>query len=196
MRSPNAGSGGLRAGGLKAALIALCCLLLGNSDRLTRSLIFLPGTQPGTVDTVASGGAAACAACHASGNGREVRISDEWAGGMMAHAARDPVFYAALAVANRYSAVTGDNTGEFCIRCHSPTGWLAARSEDITGQSLRGTDIDGVQCEYCHRIVDPLHPDSTAPPTVFPVPGYGNGMHMMQATSAVLRGPRGDSPAP
>ncbi len=186
----------MRAGALKAAIILSCCLLLGNTDRLSRSLIFLPGTQPGTVDTVAAGGVSLCASCHASAGGVDVRISDEWAGGMMAHAARDPVFYAALAVANKYAAMTGDNVGEFCIRCHSPTGWLAGRSEDVSGGSLRGTDLDGVQCEYCHRIVDPLHPDSTAPPTVFPVPGYGNGMHLMQSSSEVRRGPRSGTAAP
>jgi len=158
-------------------------------------LIFLPGTQPGTVDSVAPGGAAGCATCHSTQSpSREVGIFGDWSGSMMAHSARDPVFYAALAVANKYSAVTGDNTGEYCIRCHSPTGWLAARSEDITAGSLRGTDLDGVQCDYCHRAVDPLHPDSTVLPTVFPVPGYGNGMHMVQTSSASRRGPREIAP--
>ncbi len=187
---------GVRALGLRTALIVSCCLLLGNSDRLSHSLIFLPGTQPGTVDTVAAGGVTACAACHSSGGGRVVRIRDEWAGTMMAHSARDPVFYAALAVANKYAAITGENTGEFCIRCHSPTGWLAGRSEDVSGRSLRGTDIDGVQCDHCHRMVDPLHPDSTVPSTVFPVPGYGNGMNLVQASTSPVRGPRDASPAP
>jgi hypothetical protein len=178
-----------------AGLIAACVLLLGNADRLSQSLIFLPGTQPGTADTVSSP-AAACGSCHASGNGREVRIYGEWAGGMMAHAARDPVFYAALAITNKYAAAAGDNTGEYCIRCHSPSGWLAGRSEDVSGRSLRGTDLDGVQCDYCHRLVDPVHPDSTVPASVYPVPGYGNGMHVVQAAGGVVRGPRDGAPAP
>jgi hypothetical protein len=180
---------------LSAALVLAGCLLLGNSGRISRSLIFLPGTQPGTVDTVGAGGAAACSGCHATSGGRVVPIYGDWAGTMMAQSARDPVFYAALAVANKYSAMTGDNTGEFCIRCHSPTGWLAARSEDVTGASLRGSDLDGVQCDYCHRIVDPLHPDSTVLPTVFPVPGYGNGMHLVQTSDSIRRGPRDGSAA-
>jgi hypothetical protein len=184
------------AGALGAAFALSCVFLLGNSDRIAGTLIFLPGTQPGTADTLAEGGVSACAPCHSAAPGREIRIQGEWAGSMMAHAARDPVFYAALAVANKYSAVTGENTGEYCIRCHSPTGWLAARSEDVTGASLRGTDMDGVQCDYCHRVVDPLDPDSTVPPTLFPVPGYGNGMHVVQAAGSPKRGPRFDPAAP
>src|SRR3990172_1103477 len=177
--------------GLTGALLAAAILFAAGFAGPGSSLIFLPGTQPGTVDTVAAGGVAACAACHTSQPpSREVNIGGDWSGSMMAHSARDPVFYAALAVANKYSVVTGENIGEYCIRCHSPTGWLAGRSEDITGRSLRSTDIDGVQCDHCHRAVDPVHPDSTAPATVFPVPGYGNGMHMVQTTSSTRRGPR------
>lgn len=182
MRSPSTLAGiGIAA----ASLLPL----LGNSGDRVRSLIFLPGTQPGTTDTIVAS-ASSCAGCHASGNGRTVPVHDGWAGSMMAHSARDPVFHAALAVTNKYAADAGDNTGEYCIRCHSPSGWLAGRSEDVTGRSLRGTDLDGVQCDYCHRLVDPLNPDSTTPPTVYPVPGYGNGMHLVQASSEVRRGPR------
>jgi hypothetical protein len=188
MRAPT-GKRAVPPAWISTAGVIVAFLLLGNADRLSQSLIFLPGTQPGTADTVAVP-AAECAACHASGNGREVRIQGDWAGGMMAHAARDPVFYAALAITNKYSAASGDNTGEYCIRCHSPSGWLAGRSEDVSGHSLRGTDLDGVQCDYCHRIVDPVHPDSTVPATVYPVPGYGNGMHVVQAFDGVRRGPR------
>ena len=35
--------------------------------------------------------------------------------------------------------------GDLCLGCHTPLGWLAGRSEDISGHSLRGTDLDGVQ---------------------------------------------------
>jgi hypothetical protein len=175
-----------------AAAVLFLGILAGNpgsAGRLVQSLIFLPGTQPGTADTVAFP-AAACASCHASIEGREVRIHGAWAGSMMAHSARDPVFYAALAVTNKYAAASGQNIGEFCVRCHSPSGWLAGRSEDVSGQSLRGTDLDGVQCDYCHRIVDPLKTDSTVPATVYPVPGYGNGMHVVRTSDSVRLGPR------
>jgi len=195
MRAPTGQRGGRRRWPAAAGTIAAILLLLGSAGRVGQSLVFLPGTQPGTADTVALP-ASACAACHASGNGREVPIHAEWSGGMMAQAARDPLFHAALAVTNKYAAASGDNTGEYCLRCHSPSGWLAGRSEDVSGQSLRGTDLDGVQCDYCHRIVDPLHPDSTVPPGLYPVPGYGNGMHVVQASDSVRRGPRDGSAAP
>ncbi len=43
-----------------------------------------------------------------------------WAGSMMANAARDPLMYAALAVANNDVPPIG---GDFCLRCHSPAGF-------------------------------------------------------------------------
>ena len=42
---------------------------------------------------------------------------------MMAQAGRDPLFWAALDVAN--NDVPG--IGDFCLRCHSPAGWLDGR---------------------------------------------------------------------
>lgn len=197
MPHPPAGYRGLRTAALAAAPVALSALLfLAASGTGSGPLIFLPGTQPGTVDTLESGDAAsACATCHSSAPGRDVPIQGEWAGSMMAHSARNPFFRAALAVTNRYAADAGDNTGEYCIRCHSPTGWLAGRSEDVSGRSLRGTDLDGVQCAFCHRAADPLAPDSTVPPMVLPVPGYGNGMFAVQAGAEPLRGPRDDAAA-
>lgn len=151
-------------------------------------LIFLPGTKPGEVDPADN--VLICRSCHnSSSSTRPVTIYKDWSGSMMAQAARDPIFYAALAVANKYTSVSGNVAGEYCIRCHSPSGWLAGHSEDGTGQSLTGTDFDGIQCDYCHRSVDPLNPDSTVPFMSFPVPGYGNGMHVVQKFSSPKRGP-------
>ena len=104
----------------------------------------------------------------------------------MAHSARDPVFFASVAIANKYN--NQNSAGEFCIRCHSPSGWLAGHSENFSGLDLQGTDFDGIQCDYCHRLVDPLHPDSTVPYMAFPVPGYGNGMHVIQKYTTPKRG--------
>lgn len=147
--------------------------------------VFLPGTQVGTVDTATP--VSFCQQCHQSNVvSHRVPVQDEWAGSMMAQAARDPVFYAALAVSNKYRTTSG----EFCIRCHSPMGWLAGHSEDFTGQSLAGTDFDGVQCDYCHRTGDPLNPDSTISMIAnYTVPGYGNGMHAVQKYVYPKRGP-------
>jgi hypothetical protein len=63
-----------------------------------------------------------CAACHAGSSAAERTYMphSSWAGSMMANATRDPLFWAALDVANH--DVPG--VGEFCIRCHTPSAWL------------------------------------------------------------------------
>ena len=43
---------------------------------------------------------------------------------MMAQSGRDPLMWAALAVANQ----DAPNSGETCLRCHLPKGWLEGRS--------------------------------------------------------------------
>lgn len=101
----------------------------------------------------------------------------------MAQAARDPVFRAALAVANQ--DVPG--CGEFCIRCHSPRGWLEGRSSATDGSLLKGDDLEGVSCHFCHRLVDPLSAEAKQYAKVVP-PGYGDGMYVMD-TNRLLRGP-------
>jgi hypothetical protein len=149
------------------------------------SAIFLPGTQPGVVETFDS--PLQCIACHDGENsGVPVTIGSDWRGSMMGHSARDPIFYAAMAIANKYR----DGSGEFCIRCHSPGGWLEGRSDPPTGQGLTGADLEGVQCDACHRFKDSAIPDTTADP---PVPGYGNGMMVMQVPLYPKRGPFADA---
>lgn len=103
-----------------------------------------------------------CKMCHElqSFNGPPTAIYRNWQGSMMSQAARDPVFYAALAIANQDAAFVGD----MCIRCHSPGGWLSGRSTPVDGSSLTQADRDGVACSVCHRMVDPvLRATSPAP---------------------------------
>jgi hypothetical protein len=173
--------------------VALAALLLAGFDgiRPVRTpMVFLPGTQVGTVEAAES--VQVCSQCHASAvAGHPVAIVGDWSGSMMAQSARDPIFYAALAVANKYRT----SAGEYCIRCHSPTGWLAGHSEDFTGHALAGTDFDGVQCDYCHRAGDPMRAD-TSIPSVSSVPGYGNGMHAAQRYHLPKRGPRSNTLSP
>jgi hypothetical protein len=109
---------------------------------------------------------------------------------MMAHSTRDPIFFAALAVANKYD----DTAGEWCIRCHAPSGWLAGHSKNPDGTDLIGTDWDGIQCDHCHRMANPLVPDSTVP-IVGVVPGWGNGMFGVQHDATPKRGPYSDAMA-
>jgi hypothetical protein len=189
---------GYIVGGLRRVvpIMVLAAFVLGfGIVKLGKELIVLPGTEPGTVDPADN--VLICKQCHYSTlASRPVMIYRQWQGSMMAQSARDPIFYAALAVANKYNNVTGNAHGEYCIRCHSPTGWLAGHSEDYTGLSLAGSDFDGVQCDYCHRSVDPLNPDSTVPHLNGSVPGYGNGMHVVQRYSTPKRGPFDSLTAP
>lgn len=107
---------------------------------------FLPGTQPGTLQQ-AIPDPASCNVCH------NEPIYDAWRGSMMANAGRDPIFWAALEVANE--DVPG--VGDFCLRCHTPKGWLEGRSHPADGSALQAVDIHaGVACEICHRMVDPV----------------------------------------
>ena len=42
---------------------------------------------------------------------------------LMAQAMRDPLFLATMAIANQDAPASGD----LCLRCHTPTGWLGGR---------------------------------------------------------------------
>ncbi|HUN64459.1 MAG TPA: T9SS type A sorting domain-containing protein [Bacteroidota bacterium] len=174
-----------------AALLVALFLLIGSDSRHPgrSTMILLPGTQPTQIAPIDN--ALTCRGCHYYVDStKSVMIHKDWSGSMMAQAARDPIFYASLTVLAKIRP--GD--GEFCIRCHSPAGWLEGRSEVYTGQVLFGTDLDGVQCDYCHRAVDPLNPDTSIPPMQQgPVPGYGNGMHAVQFSDSIKRGPYRDA---
>ena len=109
---------------------------------------FLAGSQPtqsGQLETPDK-----CDNCH-GGYDQAVEPAFNWRGGMMAHAARDPFFYACMTVANQDAAFAGD----LCIRCHSPAGWLEGRSTPTDGSALNANDRQGVQCDFCHKLVDP-----------------------------------------
>jgi hypothetical protein len=115
----------------------------------------LPGSQPGTLeDPVLL--PASCDVCHTAA------IFNSWQGSMMSQAGRDPLFWAALEVANH--DVPG--SGEFCLRCHTPKGWLEGRSLNADGSLLEPGDLEaGVSCEICHRAIDPVpstNPDDQA----------------------------------
>jgi hypothetical protein len=111
----------------------------------------LPGTQPLTItDNFATPDI--CAACHASYGQPEVEPFRNWRGSMMAQAGRDPLMWAALAVSNQ----DAPESGETCLRCHLPKGWLEGRSVPADGTAMTIGDRHGVQCSVCHRMVDPV----------------------------------------
>ena len=106
---------------------------------------FLPGSQPHSlVDPIVD--PAGCQGCHTA------PIYGAWRGSLMSQAGRDPLLWAALAVAN----VDEPNAGEYCLRCHTPRGWFAGHSHPADGAALRNDELAaGVACETCHRMVDP-----------------------------------------
>lgn len=116
-----------------------------------------------------------CSGCHGVAGGdddsvRTFRAYPTWAGSMMANATRDPLFFAALDIANNDLPGVGD----YCLRCHTPRGWLMGHvvkpgfgppNDPVKGAAaclLNGTydapddinsDMGGVTCHFCHRMM-------------------------------------------
>ncbi|MCU4162868.1 T9SS type A sorting domain-containing protein [Carboxylicivirga caseinilyticus] len=109
---------------------------------------FLAGSQPGESGNFESPNQ--CNNCH-GGYDQLVEPVYNWRGSMMAQAARDPLYLASLVIANQDAPESGD----LCIRCHAPVGWLSDRSEPTDGSALTDGDMEGVQCDLCHKIVKP-----------------------------------------
>jgi hypothetical protein len=124
----------------------------------TSADFFQPGTQP-QPDPYAFEpiqASANCSFCHSDYDPEDAPL-DTWVTSLMAQSARDPVWHAALAIANQ----DAPHSGEFCIRCHAPGGWLAGRAATSDLSEFEPDDFDGVTCHFCHRLADPvLGPDS------------------------------------
>jgi len=119
--------------------------------------LHLTGTQP-LSGVVLDDVEAVCATCHADYNAA-VEPGHNWRGSMMAQAARDPIFFAAVAVAEQDAPSAGD----LCLRCHTPGGWAEGRSVDTSGGMLTTKDRQSVQCDFCHRLVDPDYKPGVSP---------------------------------
>jgi hypothetical protein len=149
--------------------------------------VFLPGTQPNENDVRISK-VNLCRSCHSKTGDDEADPYKTWQGGMMSQASRDPVYLAALTIANQDLP----GVGEYCIRCHSPAGWMEGRSSEPDGSALTEHDRHGVSCAICHRLADPLSEEGRNLVET-PPPGYGNGM-MVVAENDTVFGPYEDSP--
>ena len=127
------------------------------------------GTQPGLAVPLED--VESCASCHGTfgAPGPGFMPHDSWGGSMMSHSTRDPLFWAALDVANRDLPGVGD----FCLRCHTSQGWyggrvrktgLAPPNDLVNGSNgclLTGdhddydngnNDYSGITCHNCHRM--------------------------------------------
>jgi glucose/arabinose dehydrogenase len=158
----------------------------------------MPGTQP-----LGAGGFTShntCLTCH-GGYDNAVEPGHNWRGTMMSQAARDPLFYACLAIAEQDAPSSGD----LCIRCHAPFAWLGGRSQPTDGSQIDALGRDGVSCDFCHRMVDPVYKPGISPtqdqavlagmlPAHVPT-GYSNGQYVVDA-SADRRGPYSDAVTP
>ncbi|MFA5590043.1 MAG: hypothetical protein WDA70_04910 [Lysobacteraceae bacterium] len=138
------------------------------------------GTQPGLAHALQ--GSQACTGCHGGGPQENHYPANGWSGSMMANATRDPLFWAALDVANADGAANGaEGIGEWCLRCHTPKGWYEGRvrktvaippgQEPLPGETVEGfqgclleggpdsfdtseSDYGGVGCHACHRLME------------------------------------------
>ncbi len=122
-----------------------------------------------------------CFSCHGDYDLGHIEPWDTWAGSMMANAGRDPIFWAALDVANHDGDELGfEGVGEFCLRCHSPGGWLEGRANagsgvvgDADGCGLSGNldepdnDFSGLTCHFCHRMEVNDNPPTGQEPVYF-----------------------------
>lgn len=107
----------------------------------------LQGTQPHDLNLPLEP-SSNCELCHA---GYSESPTNAWEGTMMANAVRDPLFLAALTIAEQDL----EGSGNFCLRCHTPNGWLEGRCLPGDGSALTEEDIDsGISCDACHRMVD------------------------------------------
>jgi len=145
-------------------------MVLSNPHLNNGVLDFTPdGTQPKLNFPLE--GVADCNVCHANQNPLSIDNTflpvSTWEGSMKANAMRDPLFWAAVDVAN--NDVPG--VGDYCLRCHTPSGWLAGNVvktgnnnnpiiNGANGCLLNGSftqadtinnDYSGVTCHFCHR---------------------------------------------
>lgn len=156
----------------------------------------LPGTQPHALDsaTPPEDTVSKCSSCHAGGvddDGHHYRPWDTWSGTMMANAARDPLFLAALTVAEQ----DAPGVGTYCIRCHSPQAFARGDATPGFGTALTDDDKQGVACEACHRSVDPSQPLNGGPPPDSKGP-YAGDARLFWDPGPVKHGPYADADSP
>ncbi len=138
-----------------------------------------------------------CGGCHGNYD-TAIEPWFNWRGSMMAQAARDPFFFACLAVAEQDAPSVGD----ICIRCHSPGGWQEGRSVDTSADLLNAKDRHGIHCDFCHRVVDHNYVEDVSPAEdeavleeISPLPlQYGNGQ-FVNDPAPLRRGPYADADA-
>lgn len=162
----------------------LLALLLASASAQAQ-YIDLPGTQPGELDGgIPIESARPCAvSCHSANDPLTTGAmpNDTWMGSMMGNTLRDPLFLAALTVAEQDRPGVGD----WCLRCHTPAGFINGRTRGTfdapRGERLDLEDRDGVTCDACHRML--------------PTPNLGNAQYVISPTETRF-GPYPDIDSP
>jgi len=126
---------------------------LGVYIAMAAGLAVAAPTEPGTL-TNSLQEAAECVKCHAFANPQELAgepyiTPAAWQASMMGNSARDPVFWAGVAISHQ------DDPGgtELCMRCHVPRAFVDQRGGVIALEELEPADLSGVDCELCHRLL-------------------------------------------
>ncbi len=148
------------------ALGAVGVAIAGQPIQSTKTNFFNAGTQPNQLaDPLIDPGV--CSACHGYYDTQHEPWY-KWNHSMMGQSARDPVFYAALAISEQDASYVG----ELCMRCHAPFEWLKNLVKfDNDPQSptygktlaLSQENRIGVACHVCHRMVDPVYQAGVSP---------------------------------
>ena len=137
------------------ALAGLLGLALTSATSLTSPTVSAAPTPPGGLQQPLSP-AEACSTCHDFFTPDEYAMDggsvDPWAwrGSMMGNSARDPVFWAGVALAAQDHA---DETVD-CVRCHAPRAFVDDHGGATELASLTADEREGVECDACHRMFD------------------------------------------
>lgn len=184
------------AGGV---VLALASLLTAAIIELTMRDLRLRGTQIGQIPLDSILPSNNCAFCHGDFDlGNDPHST--WSGSLMAQAGRDPLFFAQMATANQDVA----NAGNFCMRCHVPMSFVTGHAVPADGSALDWRDLDGVTCNFCHAMVDPVYRPGVSPPedeeilaalVDGPPRYYANSMFVLDGSGA-RRGPLADAQSP
>mgnify|MGYP002640175625 CR=1 FL=1 len=114
-------------------------------------------------------GSGSCATCHSpgdpnpgamlNGQGQDVSPTTWWRSGMMANAARDPLWQAKVQAEILAHPELQSLIEDKCSTCHAPMGRTEARFQGREGYTISEMLIDplamdGVSCAACHQIQD------------------------------------------
>jgi mono/diheme cytochrome c family protein len=122
-------------------------------------------------------GSGGCAICHTSlkdGSGQDVSIDSYWRSTMMANAARDPYWLAAVRAETLTFPDLAEVIEEKCATCHMPLAKFESTAGSMQslifgeglinpGHELHNLALDGVSCTLCHQIL----PDNFGTPESF-----------------------------